>query len=157
LGQGDLGETAIVKDSLGMRGVRNVAECNGSADRLFNALDTGIVDLLVYDYELMRDRFEDTMQQIRRKARGRNPFVVILATVADTDAETVRRLGRAGVDDMIRRPVTGQRLFESVDKLMERRKPFMVTHDYVGPIRQLNHGNAPLMRVPNTMRCRAID
>src|SRR5579885_1923918 len=86
LGQGDLGETAIVKDSLGMRGVHHVAECNGSADRLFNALDGGIVDLLVYDYELMRDRFEDTMQLIRRKARGRNPFVVILATVADTDA-----------------------------------------------------------------------
>ncbi len=66
------------------------------------------------------------MQMVRRKSRGLNPFTIIVATVDDSDMETVQRLVKAGVDDMIRRPVTGQRLFESIGNLMEQRKPFVV-------------------------------
>lgn len=161
LGQGDQGEATIVRDSLKSRGVGRVAECAGSTERLFKTLDSEIVDLIVYDFELLRDRFADVMQMVRRKSRGLNPFTIIVATVDDSDMETVQRLVKAGVDDMIRRPVTGQRLFESISNLMDQRKPFVVAHDYVGPSRRLDRrtdlGGDKLMRVPNTMRSRAID
>jgi response regulator RpfG family c-di-GMP phosphodiesterase len=162
LGQSDEGEASIVKDSLHHRGVHHIAECNGSPDRLFNALDGEIADLIVYDFDQLKDRFVDVMQQVRKKARGLNPFVVIVATVDDSNAETVRRLVKAGVDDLIRRPVTGQRLMQTVSNMMALRKPFVVAHDYVGPSRRVSRrGDAsaenPLIRVPNTMRSRAID
>jgi len=162
LGQNDPGEAAIVKDSLHARGIQQIAECNGSPDRLFSALDGQIVDLIVYDFDLLRDRFVDVMQHVRKKVRGLNPFVVIVATVDDSNAETVKRLVKAGVDDLIRRPVTGQRLFQSIGNLMAARKPFIVAHDYVGPSRRVSRrGEAPadnpLLRVPNTMRSRAIE
>jgi len=162
LGQGDEGESAIVRDSLHAQGVQRVADCNGSADRLFAALDSEIVDLLVYDSDMHRERFVEVMQFVRRKARGRNPFVIIVATVNDSSTETVRRLVRAGVDDLIRKPVTGERLFDSVGKFMRGRKPFLVTHDYVGPSRRLDGRPEPpdkelLIQAPNTMRSRAID
>ena len=162
LGQGDPGETAIAKDSLQSHGVQRIYECSGSVERLFSALDAEIVDLIVYDVDLLRDRFVDVMQHIRRKARGQNPFVLIVATVEDSNAETVRRLVKAGVDDFIRRPVTGQTLFNSIGHLMELRKPFVIAHDYVGPSRRLSRrdevpSGTPMLDTPNTMRSRAID
>jgi len=162
LGQSDRGEAAIMKDSLHARGIQRVADCGASTDRLFGALDGEIVDLLVYDFDLLRDRFVEAMQMVRRKSRGQNPFVLILATVADSDVETVRSLVKGGVDDLIRRPVTGQRLLESIGGLMDHRKPFVVANDYVGPTRRSTRRAEPpdprsLMRVPNTMRSRAID
>jgi response regulator RpfG family c-di-GMP phosphodiesterase len=162
LGQSDEGEASIVKDALHNRGIQHIAECNGSADRLFNALDGEIVDLIVYDFDQLRDRFVDVMQHVRKKVRGLNPFVVIVATVDESNAETVRRLVKAGVDDLIRRPVTGQRLMQTVSNMMAMRKPFVVAHDYVGPSRRVSRrGDAaadnPLIRVPNTMRSRAVD
>jgi CheY-like chemotaxis protein len=161
VGHSDLGEAAIVRDSLRGRGIQSVADCSG-ADRLFNALDADIIDLIVFDVDLLRDRFVEVMQMVRRKSRGLNPFTVIVATVDDTDTDTVRQLVKAGVDDMIARPVTGQRLLQSVASLMEPRKPFIVSHDYVGPSRRLDAragrpSGETMIRVPNTMRSRAID
>ena len=162
LGQGDPGESAIVKDALHSRGIQHIVECNGSTDRLFNALDGGIADLVVYDFDLLRDRFADVMQHVRKKVRGLNPFVVIVAMVDDSNTDTVRRLVKAGVDDLIRRPVTSQRLFQTIGNMMALRKPFVVSHDYVGPSRRVSRRGEsatdnPLIRVPNTMRSRAID
>lgn len=162
LGQADSGEAQIVRDSLKARGIGHIAECNGNADRLLDTLDAEIVDLIVYDYELQRERFAEMMQFIRKKARGKNPFVLIVATVGESDSGTVRHLARAGIDDLIRRPVTGARLAASVDQLMERRRPFLVTRDYVGPSRRFGGrsdraGDNALIQVPNTMRARAVD
>ncbi len=161
VGHSDLGEAAVVRDSLRARGIQRVADCSG-ADRLFNALDAEIVDLIVFDVDLLRDRFIDVMQMVRRKSRGLNPFTIIVATVDETNTETMKRLMKAGVDDMIHRPVTGQRLLQSIASLMEPRKPFIVSHDYVGPSRRIDaRAGRPsaetMIRVPNTMRSRAID
>ena len=162
VGHSDLGEAAIVRDSLRARGIQRVADCSG-ADRLFNALDAEIVDLIVFDVDLLRERFVDVMQMVRRKSRGLNPFTIIVATVDESSSEMMKRLAKAGVDDMIHRPVTGQRLLHSIASMMEPRKPFIVSHDYVGPSRRLDArstraGAADMMiRAPNTMRSRAID
>jgi DNA-binding response OmpR family regulator len=149
-------------DHLRAQGVQQIASCNGSADRLFDALDEEIVDLLVYDFDLLGDSFVDVMQSVRRKVRGRNPFVIILATARVSAVDTVRRLVNAGVDDMLRKPVTNERLFESVSKFMHRRKPFTVSYDYVGPSVATEHrpqhsSEGPVIRVPNTMRSRAVE
>jgi len=162
LGQSDPGESAIAKDALNGRGIKHISESGASVERLFSALDSEIVDLIVCDVDMLRDRFVDVMQHIRKKARGMNPFVLIVAAVDDSRTETVRRLVKAGVDDLIRRPVTSQGLFESIDNLMESRKPFVVAHDYVGPTRRANGrgegpGGTPLFETPNTMRSRAVD
>lgn len=161
VGHSDLGEAAIVRNSLRARGIQRVADCSG-ADRLFNALDAEIIDLIVFDVDLLRDRFIDVMQMVRRKSRGLNPFTIIVATVDDANTDTMKRLTKAGVDDMIHRPVTGQRLLQSIAGLMDPRKPFIVSHDYVGPTRRLDARSGrpsaeTMIRVPNTMRSRAID
>ncbi len=112
--------STAIKDSLGVRGIRKVVTCTGT-DHLFDALDTEIVDLLLYDYDLLGNDFVDVMQRIRRKARGKNPFVIIVATVKDSAVETVRRLISAGVDDLIRQAGSVDRLFESLGNFSAKR------------------------------------
>jgi DNA-binding response OmpR family regulator len=152
--------SSAIKDSLGVRGIRRVVTCR-ETDHLFDALDSEIVDLLLYDYDLLGNDFVDVMQRIRRKARGKNPFCIIVATVKDSAVETVRRLISAGVDDLIRKPTSVDRLFESLGNFSAKRKPFVVSYDYVGPTRRVGRRQeepaSQLIRVPNTLRSRAIE
>jgi CheY-like chemotaxis protein len=158
IGQGQERQNEATIRELRTKGIEQVVNCNGSVRRLTDALDTQVADLLLYDCDQPGGDFVELMQGIRKKKFGRNPFLVIVATVADSAVETVRKLVAGGVDDLIRKPISRERLFESVDRLMERRKPFTVSYNYVGPARRASHVSAsPLIRVPNTMRSRAIE
>src|SRR5579862_9518047 len=160
VGESDSSHSSAIKDSLYGRGIRQVVTCNAT-DHLFEALDSEIVDLLLYDYDLLGNDFVSVMQSIRRKARGKNPFVIIVATVKDSAVETVRRLISAGVDDLIRKPVSVDRLFESFGNFSQKRKPFIVSYDYVGPTRRIGRRGdeyaGQTIRVPNTLRSRALE
>ena len=154
-------------NSLYARGMRKAVNL-GKQDRLFDALDAEICDVLMYDYDLLSKDFVDVMQRIRRKVHGKNPFLIIIATVRDSAFDTVRQLISAGVDDLIRKPVSIDRLFESLNTFTQKRKPFVVSYDYVGPTRRLgrrgsagsggvSQSPAQLIRVPNTLRSRAVE
>jgi len=160
IGEANSANSSAIKDSLFARGIRQVVTCSGT-DHLYDALDTEIVDLLLYDYDLLGNDFVEVMQRIRRKARGKNPFVIIVATVKDSAVETVRRLISAGVDDLIRKPVSVDRVFGSLNAFAVKRKPFTASYSYIGPTRRMTRraGEAPsqLIRVPNTLRSRAIE
>ncbi len=81
--------------------------------------------------------------------------------VSNSAPETVSRLIGAGVDDLVRKPFSIDRLFESVGTLSHERKPFFVSYNYVGPTRRTGHRAlepaSQIIRVPNTARSRAID
>jgi DNA-binding response OmpR family regulator len=160
LGEGDPAVSESMGNALRSRGVRQLNSCSGT-DQLFNSLDTEIVDLLVYDYDMLGTDFIDVMQRIRRKARGKNPFVIIVATVKDSAAETVQSLIGGGVDDLLRKPFSVDRLFESIGTFSHERKPFFVSYNYVGPTRRTGQrATEPanqIIRVPNTLRSRAIE
>jgi len=142
------------------RGIRNIDTCVGS-EQMTGAMDQNLVDLLLYDYDLPGGDFVEVMQGIRRKAYGRNPFVVVIAAVKDSDTETVRRLIDAGVDDLIRKPLSISRLVEGIDKFTLGRKPFAACRDYVGPTRRptvRDHEDASgLIQVPNTLRSKIAE
>lgn len=148
------------KDALQQRGVESVTLCN-TLEGLYRALDEKIIDLVLYDYHLLGDQFVEVMQRIRRKDVGLNPFVTVVATMRESSLETIRRLIDGGVDDLIRSPAGIDRIFASIDKSLRRRKPFIVTYDYVGPNRPVAQRNVVLetaqIRVPNTLKSRLLE
>lgn len=149
-----------IKAGLEARGVVDITICN-TTDSLYRALDDKIVDLLIYDYHLLGVRFIETMQKIRRHEIGRNPFLTIVATIRESSLETVRRLIDGGIDELLRSPASTDRLFAVVDKSIRRRKPFMVTYDYIGPARPIALRNPSQeivqVRVPNTLKSRLLE
>jgi DNA-binding response OmpR family regulator len=151
---------AAVESGLRRRGVHDIVVCD-TAESLFHALDERVIDFLLYDYHLLGARFVETMQKIRRKDVGRNPFITVVATIRETSLETIQRVIDGGVDDLIRSPASPDRIFARIDKSIRRRKPFTVSYDYVGPARPAAHGGktaeAARLRVPNTLKNRLID
>jgi len=160
MGATDSDVAADLKETLHARGVHHAQEC-GATDHLFSALDAEIVDVLMYDYDLLGLDYIEVMQKIRRKVRGQNPFLIIVATVANSGFENVRRLISAGVDDLIVKPITADRVIQSLNTFSRKRKPFVVSHDYVGPLHRRGNGaevaGQQVIRVPNTLRSRAIE
>jgi DNA-binding response OmpR family regulator len=160
-----LGETnpdlsASIKDALWARGLRNVTTCRNT-DKLLAALEEGMADLLVYDYDLPGEDFVEVTQRIRKMQKGLNPFVVVIATVKESQPETVKRLIEAGIDDLIRKPISLDRLFDRIAGFSKGRKPFVVTYNYVGPSRRVRArpDEAPetTIQVPNSIRAKVVD
>ncbi len=149
----------IINAVLFPRGLREFTVCR-DADGLFQALDAHSVDVLLCDIDLPGLDFRDTMQRIRHRELGINPFLHIVAMVGLTGRDQIRRLIGAGVDDLIRKPMTIARMASRFDNLVRPRKPFVVAEEYVGPNRRkaLRRGDDyGFVAVPNSLRSKAID
>lgn len=101
----------------------------------------------------------DQIQALRCGQIGNNPFVVVVATTSDTSAAVIKRVINAGADDLILRPFSTETLAGRLEALAERRKGFVVTHDYVGPDRRRDpkRVSSGLFEPPNSFRIKAYD
>ena len=142
------------------RGIRHLSLCN-KTDALLDALDAEIVDLLVYRLRSARCRFQRRHAAHPPQGARPEPLRRHRRDISDSAAETVQRLIGSGIDDLIRKPVSIDRLFESVGTFAQERKPFFVSYNYVGPTRRSGHRALEpanqIIRVPNTLRSRAIE
>lgn len=140
-------------------GCRDMAFTDSLAD-LRTTIVTEPVDLLIVDIDL--DPGVTTMvSQIRHGDLGDNPFVPVVALTSHPSHETVMAAVNCGVDDLIPHPWTTGYLDERLEKLIQGRRPFVVTSDYVGPDRRsaLRPGSQPVqpITVPNPLRAKALD
>ena len=99
------------------------------------------------------------IQSVRRGELGDNPFIVILATTWRRDGSIIKQAVNSGADDLLARPISTSVLGERIRLLVERRKGFVVTSDYIGPDRRRTPrpNDAPCMEVPNPLKIRAME
>ena len=103
----------------------------------------------------------DMIQQMRQGHSGHtNPFLVIIVTAWEKTHTLVSRVLNSGADDLILRPFSINQLRARIDAHVERRKNFVITHDYVGPDRRNDSGRAstadPFLP-PNSLKMKAKD
>jgi len=135
------------------RGMRDMEICKDSGS-LLNLLNNQIIDLVICAADLPGLDFCDMMQQIRHGTIGRNPFTLVLATVGDATIDDIRRIVNAGVDRVVRKPMSMGDMVACVNALAASRKPFVATESYVGPSRRAAGRGKDLgevMEVPNTL------
>ncbi|HEV2651604.1 MAG TPA: hypothetical protein VGU69_10130, partial [Rhizomicrobium sp.] len=100
------------------------------------------------------------IQSIRQDTAGFNPFIAIIVTAWEKGAGLVNRVVNSGADDLLLRPFSTTLLGQRIDTLVERRKGFVVTTDYIGPDRRRDAArpsNAQLFHPPNSLRMKAFD
>jgi len=86
---------------------------------------------------------------------GANPFVSIILTAWQPTPALMMRCTGSGADDLMVKPFSAKSLKERLHNLADRRKPFVVTSDYVGPDRRRTPREGqtiPLIEVPNSLR-----
>ena len=137
-------------------GLRNIEICKDSASLIW-LLQSQIVDLVICSTDLPGVDFADLVQQIRHGTIGRNPFTLVVATIAEPTLEDVRAVMNAGVDRVALKPMSMADISACINALAQGRKPFVATDSYVGPTRRgpSRPGQvADVMPAPNTLQAR---
>ena len=141
--------------SLGFRKVEAVP----GLDALGARICTKPPDLLIAEVAGGEQGICSLIQSVRRGEVGDNPFIVVLATTWRRDGSIISEAVNSGADDLVARPISTNVLGERVRLLVERRKGFVVTSDYIGPDRRRSArpGDTQCMEAPNPLKLRAMD
>lgn len=140
----------------GFRSIKDVSELAILRDMT----EKTVPDLLVIDLDMPDGSASEFVTEVRNGSIGINPFVPIIAVTWDASMESVQAAVDAGVDDLLAAPISVNALLGRIDVLIKKRKPFVVTSDYIGPDRRRGGRNdsfsdVPHFNVPNTLREKA--
>jgi DNA-binding NarL/FixJ family response regulator len=133
----------------------------GSLAEVREKLEEFPADLLICDLDLGDAEGDlcDLISAVRHGEQGTDPFVPVLATCWEPDSEQIQRVVNSGIDGVRMLPLSSDRLGGAIETLVERRRPFVVTSDYVGPDRRLvaraDDGTISGITVPNSLRAKA--
>lgn len=122
--------------------------CHATLDALREMLYADPPDLLVLAADFDSGVF-DFIKEIRMQQAGENPFMLISLMVAPTQGQALSRAIEAGVDDIIIKPISAERVQERLRLVTFHRRPFIVMDGYVGPERKSEDPRpAGLKRIP---------
>lgn len=148
--------TRAVLYTLGFRNIETVA----TVDALAESLRKRPPDLAMCEAQGADSQLCAMIQDLRQGGSGYNPFLVIIVTAWEKTSTLVKRVLDSGADDLLLRPFSTQLLQSRIDIHVERRKRFVITHDYVGPDRRSDPSranSADLFEPPNSLKMKAKD
>jgi len=148
--------TRAVLYTLGFRKIDTV----GSVEALSEAIRKRPPDLALCEAQGADAELCGMIQELRQGAGGFNPFLVIIVTAWEKTETLVKRVLDSGADDLVLRPFSTTLLRSRIDAHVERRKSFVITHDYVGPDRRSDVTRASTVELfdpPNTLKMKAKD
>jgi DNA-binding response OmpR family regulator len=145
----------LVKSTLLGIGFGTVSEC-GTAGAARHTVGSTEFDLLIVDLDHEGEAVCDIINDIRHARLGNNPFVTIIGLSHSPAEAVINKVLDAGTDDLVRKPISAKLLSERITNLIQNRKDFVATSDYVGP--QRSNGVRPeteaaaKVEVPNRLR-----
>ena len=138
-------------------GIRAITEANTFL-AAHKACEEGEHDFLVLNQEIEANDATYILREMRAGNLGKDPFIVSVMLLASREEPTVRAAMDSGPDDLLLIPFAPDQLMNRLKTLVERRKPFVVTHDYIGPDRRSSARpgatSATQFHVPNPVRAR---
>jgi len=148
-----------VVDLLQFHGYAEIAVAR-NPDELGMSLRFFPVDLLVSVSRTEHVFIGHFIHDLRHGRLECHPFPIVLMLLPTAEENHVRAVIDCGVDDLLVQPLDGDRLAKRLGSFILERRPFTVTHDYIGPNRRLANRPgaevAPLIHVPNPVRARAL-
>jgi len=116
----------------GLMHCREVAEMPALADHLAR----GEPDLLIVALDEQNWDSSGLIREIRQGTIGKNPFMMVIVLLQTPSPVLVTRAVDAGTDDLLLAPWLGRLVLDRLDNFVQGRKPFLITHDYIGPERR---------------------
>jgi DNA-binding response OmpR family regulator len=142
-------------NNVGFRAVQEFIDVDQTRD----AIVTYSPDLLIFDLDHDWEGICSVISDIRHGNIGSNPFMVIMLLTWDPEVNAVNFAMQTGVDDIVTMPISVRFLKQRIDNLINNRKRFVATDDYVGPERRAysssedeEESNENNFKVPNSLR-----
>lgn len=134
----DLDGRATLKHDLRSLGFTKISVCDSVA-KLGEEIRLDTPELVFFDIDKQRSHVCELLQAMRSGQLGKNPFVVAIALTWKAEHEAIAAALKAGADDIVAKPVGPSVLNERLINLIEQRKQFIATGEYVGPDRRPNN------------------
>lgn len=141
-------------------GFRDIADTDRLSD-VVERVTSDSVDLLIASVNNSDDMTAaSVLRKLRHQEIGDNPFVVAALMTTNTAFDAVNALLDTGPDDVLLAPISVGVVHKRIMALAHKRKPFVVTSEYIGPDRlsgRIPKGREeiPLISVPNPLRVKA--
>lgn len=148
-----------VRIGLNNLGIRDITEANTFV-AAHNAFANERFEMVVMNAEIDATDTTYLLRETRLGRLGKDPFVVGAMLLASTEEARVHSCVNSGADDLLLIPFSPDQIATRLGAFAARRKPFVVTHDYLGPDRrkQPRPGltSAAAFTVPNPVQARAL-
>ena len=154
---GNVGVFLVDGDASARQGIRHILFNEGCRDirladdckEVVEVLNQQDPDLIIGELRLPDGDFGTVTQNIRQGRLGHNPFVpIILVVVEDEEPAAIKVALNQGVDDVVPKPVSAASLMTRINRLINQRRPFVVTEDYMGP-KRMQDDDARSLDAPN--------
>jgi len=146
---------SLLRD-LGMREFTIIENIDKSRDHLASKQ----FDLLVMNSHLQDIEIAPLVHDIRQGDLGLDPFVPVISLAWEPSLDLIQQLCGVGVDVILTLPLTIDKISHALELLIQRRRPFVVTADYIGPDRRnsvrTGLSGAPTTSVPNRLKRKAV-
>jgi two-component system, OmpR family, phosphate regulon response regulator PhoB len=147
-----------LRSALFNMGFREVSDTGSFAD-VHDRLRSHPFDLMILNSEMEGSGTTHLIREIRRGKLGGDPFLVTLLILTNADEVHIKAAIMSGCDDIVLVPFAAGQFMTRMANVLERRKPFIVTHDYIGPDRRAKprpgEASAKQFIVPNPLQGRA--
>ena len=155
-----------IENPIVRQGLQNVLQSEGflrpsevsTHDKLLATLVEQTYDVIVTATEITGEFIPPYIGQLRQGALVHHPLPIVIPLLTASEGEYVRKVIDCGPDDLLQLPISPGQLLTRLGVLAEKRKPFVVTSDYIGPDRRqgVRPGAMviPLIEVPNPLAMR---
>lgn len=148
-----------VKMALNDCGFRHVVDAADIQELTEVLYGTPPPDLLICDADLRGGDVNQFIATLRHHEVGLDPFLPIIFMTWQATGDIVRGAIDCGTDFLLAAPVAPNQILARIWSIVQKRKPFVVTPNYVGPDRRTRARpglDTPLFRPPNVVRAKAL-
>ncbi|WP_376960629.1 response regulator [Azospirillum sp. A26] len=152
-----LNTARVFRDVLIRLGFRRV-ELFDSVKAAAGLLGSVMPDLVLVDADGEDSEAFQFIRALRNEPTAPNPFACVIVTTWAPTPALLTRVTNAGGDDLLMKPVSPKQVRDRIVSLIESRKGFVVTADYIGPDRRKSPregAQVPVLDAPNTLRLKA--
>jgi len=144
---------------LGQFGFKNIVEISNFV-KIHQIVNEGEIDLIITNASMGDFFVGQIVREMRTELKSISTFAIVVLLSQQAEQEFLRKVIDCGPDDVLLMPFSPQQLLDRVKTFTERRKPFIVTFNYIGPDRRKQGRNdggevIPLVEVPNLLQARA--
>jgi DNA-binding NarL/FixJ family response regulator len=116
-------------------------------------------DLIIANIDDDDQSAAELLRNLRTGTIAGNPFIPAIITCNSSVVATVKAAVNAGADAVVLKPYSLKQIMEPIEALVDRRRPFVVTSDYVGPERRTGSREGQVidqLDVPNRLAARVL-
>ncbi len=144
------------------QGVRTILSNNGftgvtlgtDLNKVKDSITKHMPDIMLCGTEFPDGKITDLLRDIRHNRIGNNPFMPVIILLDEPTPDLVADVLSAGPDDVVMKPVSTRGLLDRLGQQIHKRKPYIVTDEYVGPARK-GDDTSRAIAPPNPLHAKA--